>query len=188
MESHVRVEPSSLRIELMLNKKCQRTLQIHNVSQKLVAYKVKTTKPERYFVGNNHGIIQPGGVGEVKILVEAMASLPENETKDKFLVMHMPLDSAPASLASHWKEMERKNKERKGYYYHSQKIKCRLTLPASHTAPKKMVEELKPDNFSTNTNPPAYDQAKGKGYDEAARDTANSRQDARMIEVSEIID
>jgi len=178
----VRVEPSSLRIELMLNKRCQKTLQIHNVSQKLLAYKVKTTSTERYCVGNNHGIIKPGGVGEVKILVEAMTSLPETDAKDKFLVMHMPVDQPPADLAQLWKEMERKNKERKGYYYHSQKIRCRLSLPVSHKNPMQDENLKLAENFSTNTNPPAYEQGKGKGYEEiATRDTA-TRQDARMIE------
>mmetsp|Transcript_22326 Transcript_22326/g.31243 ORF Transcript_22326/g.31243 Transcript_22326/m.31243 type:complete len:299 (+) Transcript_22326:106-1002(+) len=182
----VRVEPQSLRMTLTPNVKTHGILKIHNVSESLVAYKVKTRHPERYSVGNNNGIIQPGNRGDVKIVVEPMSQLPETDVKDKFLVMYMEIKEKPEDLSKMWKDYEIEQKgQPPGTIYFQQKIKCRLQPPANFNAANPSIKGRSevtrnngaPDNFSTETNPPPeYDAAKPHQYEEPdSRDPADSR-------------
>ncbi|GAB5360189.1 hypothetical protein AAMO2058_000606200 [Amorphochlora amoebiformis] len=166
MEPLVSVEPPSLRITLVRNAKCQGTLQIINNSDKLVVYKVKTTDPGRYAVGNNHGVIESKDRAIVKIVVEPMSDLPEHDIKDKFLVMHMPVGEKPPDLVELWKQVERNQREKRGTFYHQQKVRCRLQLPAplrAAIASQKGKEQAQlAEGYSANTNipTPAYDEPK----------------------------
>eukprot|EP00467_Chlorarachnion_reptans_P002750 CAMPEP_0114516172 /NCGR_PEP_ID=MMETSP0109-20121206/17185_1 /TAXON_ID=29199 /ORGANISM="Chlorarachnion reptans, Strain CCCM449" /LENGTH=295 /DNA_ID=CAMNT_0001696541 /DNA_START=129 /DNA_END=1013 /DNA_ORIENTATION=+ len=190
----VKVEPHALKMTLVPNQKIQGVLSIHNVSSKLVAYKVKTTRPERYAVGNNHGTIKPGSRGDVKIVVEAMKTLPEADVKDKFLVMYMALEKPPADVAHMWKEAEIMKKEGRGTRYEQMKIKCRLMLPVDGRAVNKnekgKIDSQLAENYSNSTNPPPeYEGKKNSSYepDSAAAETkGSSREEQSMMkELSE---
>lgn len=49
-----------------LNRVITNTLKLHNVSPAPVAYKVKTTAPQRYCVRPNNGVLPPGETIEVQ--------------------------------------------------------------------------------------------------------------------------
>eukprot|EP01132_Coremiostelium_polycephalum_P005193 gene5193-6464_t len=63
-------------------------LKLMNTSEHTLAYKVKTTAPVRYCVRPNTGIIPPGEVIEVQILLNCTKDMPSisMKTKDKFQI------------------------------------------------------------------------------------------------------
>jgi len=80
----------------------QTTLRIGNLTAENVAFKVKTTTPERYLVKPNHGLIRDGCNAEIAIIIvhakkkdilaKATLNGPIN-CNDKFLVQSATIDS-----------------------------------------------------------------------------------------------
>mmetsp|Transcript_43861 Transcript_43861/g.70522 ORF Transcript_43861/g.70522 Transcript_43861/m.70522 type:complete len:300 (-) Transcript_43861:165-1064(-) len=181
----IRVE-SSLRFTLTPNKKSLGIFQIFNVSDKTVTYKVKTRHPERYSVGNNHGILQPRSHGDVKIVIEPMEQLPDKNVTDKFLVMHTVLTSEPKDISTMWKDLETKQKRQPpGTYYYQQKIKCRLQVPglAVNASPEKPNVKAVDDSFTNSTNRATdYERSTGPVYKEPQKiDRDDSRSDQNTL-------
>lgn len=83
----------------MLEKEPSVTLMVQNTSDKVVAFKVKTTHPKRYLVRPNQDVIPVGGISSVKISLQikdakqlrqeritGLHTLEEDCTDNKFLV------------------------------------------------------------------------------------------------------
>lgn len=88
-------------------------LRLSSASAKPVAFKVKTTKPSRYCVRPNHGVVLPnGGVVDVEVIclepppptagAAAAGGAPVVVCRDKFLIQATPATGAvgAAELAS----------------------------------------------------------------------------------------
>lgn len=120
-----------------------------------VAFKVKTTKPRRYLVRPNQGILGPGERKEVAILMssekqaEARNELEERAVSDKFQVVYLSLSEvAYESLknAAEGKEQVYENRMRWivrylwDFYLHPTKLTYVLS-PSSNPA-RKQVESL----------------------------------------------
>ncbi|GAB2265403.1 hypothetical protein Dimus_000462 [Dionaea muscipula] len=101
------VYPSSLKIPFQLNKVSTCSMQLTNISDRNVAFNVKTTRPRKYQVKPSVGIVSPGSTCVVKVVMQAQTKAPaRRSTKDKFLVQSI---IAPTSLGvEHISEMFRK--------------------------------------------------------------------------------
>lgn len=82
------------------NQNVKQVLQIKNVHPtSLIAFKVKTTAPKQYCVRPNAGVVQPGQVMEVQVILQGMREEPPAGTKckDKFLVQSIKVPQEAAS-------------------------------------------------------------------------------------------
>lgn len=79
--------------ELKFTPNCDResveTISLANTSGKLVAFKVKTTNPQKYRVRPSSGRMEAGVTVDIAVCLQPGRS---NVTKDKFLVMSMEID------------------------------------------------------------------------------------------------
>lgn len=168
--SLVKVEPASLKIEVKPNVRCHKSLVIHNVSDGLVMYKVKTTNSDRYAVGNNHGIIAGNSKAEVKIGTGPFQVVPDTEVKDKFLIMYKAIEERPPNVASLWKELEGQYKKGKKKMYKQEKVKCKLVLAGRSRGAIKTskVMEAAAEKFET---PSRHDTIKGTEEVQTPADT-----------------
>ena len=67
-------------------------LDLTNNSQKKIAYKIKTTFQTRYAVKPNQGIIVPKSTTRINIMIILTDIQDVSTIKDKFQVIHMPID------------------------------------------------------------------------------------------------
>ena len=91
----------TLTIRVSESEPAETALKISNPTSEHIAFKVKTTSPERYLVKPNHGLIRYGRQSEVTIIIvhtkkkdiltEALTS-PAN-CRDKFLVQSLGIDA-----------------------------------------------------------------------------------------------
>ena len=63
------VPDESLTIRVSEAHQAQTALRINNLTAENVAFKVKTTTPERYLVKPNHGLIRDGCTAEITIII-----------------------------------------------------------------------------------------------------------------------
>lgn len=68
------------------------TLELKNISSKLITYKVKTTSPDKFRVRPSNGILDPGSGLRVNVVLQPGHQI-SSVLKDKFLVMGMVLAS-----------------------------------------------------------------------------------------------
>ncbi|KVH95570.1 Major sperm protein [Cynara cardunculus var. scolymus] len=62
-------------------------MRVSNITDKHVAFKVKTTSPKKYFVRPNTGVIQPWEASMIRVTLQAQHEYPPDmQCKDKFLV------------------------------------------------------------------------------------------------------
>lgn len=81
-------------------------IRLVNITSSHVAFKVKTTAPEKFRVKPSFGFIESGGSKTVEVSV--MPGLVMTAQKDRFLVMSVPLDKEPQShneLVDYWQEL-----------------------------------------------------------------------------------
>ncbi|KAH8415682.1 hypothetical protein KR222_008663 [Zaprionus bogoriensis] len=81
-------------------------LKLSNVSGQPVVYKIQTTSPDKFRVRPRCGVIAPKEEAEVGIWLKPDHQL-SNDSKDKFLVMATPMNSADCTsseVAELWKE------------------------------------------------------------------------------------
>ncbi|KAL2901850.1 Vesicle-associated protein 2-2 [Bienertia sinuspersici] len=87
MSSQLEIQPRELKFHVELNKQSRCTVSLSNRTDQFIAFKVKTTSPKKYCVRPNVGVIQPKGVHEFMVIMQAMKTAPADMTcKDKFLV------------------------------------------------------------------------------------------------------
>ena len=79
---------------------------VNILSSGYVAFKVKTTAPEKYRVKPSFGCIESGGSKTVEVTVQPGYLM--SAQKDRFLVMSVPLEEEPKShddLVDYWREL-----------------------------------------------------------------------------------
>ena len=70
-------------------------LELHNPTQKRVAFKVKTTAPRRYCVRPNSGVIDPSSSAKVGIVYQPVDTPQASEiVRHKFLIQALILDDS----------------------------------------------------------------------------------------------
>ncbi|EGG14282.1 major sperm protein domain-containing protein [Cavenderia fasciculata] len=79
-------------------------LKLQNVSDKILAYKVKTTAPAKYCVRPNTGIIPPGETIDVQIILNCTKDMPSMsvKTKDKFQIQSTVVSEVSADPKLIW--------------------------------------------------------------------------------------
>lgn len=89
------VTPSELKFRFELRKQIPTSLHLKNPTDKMLAFKVKTTSPKKYCVRPNTGLVAPGMTTEVTVIMQLQKETPADihQCKDKFLVQSVP---APA--------------------------------------------------------------------------------------------
>ncbi|CAH9114152.1 unnamed protein product [Cuscuta europaea] len=95
------IDPLDLKFPFELKKQISCSIQLSNISQTHVAFKVKTTNPKKYCVRPNTGVIFPRSTCDVVVTMQAQKEMPaEMQCKDKFL-----LQSVVASPATNPKDV-----------------------------------------------------------------------------------
>ncbi|KAL9259479.1 Vesicle-associated protein 2-2-like protein [Drosera capensis] len=97
------ITPQELMFTVEVKKQCTCTVQLVNKSDQYVAFKVKTTSPKKYCVRPNAGVVEPKGVCEFAVTMQAPRSLPTDlHCKDKFLVQStvVPCGTSEESIGS----------------------------------------------------------------------------------------
>lgn len=81
------IQPRELNFTFELKKQSSCAIQLHNISDQYVAFKVKTTSPKKYCVRPNVGIIKPKSKCDFMVTMQAQPSAPSDmKCKDKFLI------------------------------------------------------------------------------------------------------
>jgi len=84
-------------------------IEISNSSANTVAFKIKTTSPDKFRVRPSHGILVSGAKKCINVVLQSDQQANIALTKDKFLVMCMELEAAlsdatEAEIAEIWKK------------------------------------------------------------------------------------
>jgi len=94
-------DPSDvLKFKFELQKQLSVTLMLHNPTGTNAAFKVKTTKPKKYCVRPNTGIVRAGSTTEIQVTMQAQRTWPSdlNACRDKFLVQSTEVTEEDPSL------------------------------------------------------------------------------------------
>ncbi|AFZ81437.1 vesicle-associated membrane protein, putative [Theileria equi strain WA] len=88
MSSLLRITPSdTIEFPLVLYTPLNASLKLENVSSEHVAFKIKTTTPKGYLVRPSTGVIKPGDVQTVQIILQPLSETPK-VINDRFLVQY----------------------------------------------------------------------------------------------------
>eukprot|EP01118_Nematostelium_gracile_P003356 TRINITY_DN13844_c0_g1_i1.p1 TRINITY_DN13844_c0_g1~~TRINITY_DN13844_c0_g1_i1.p1 ORF type:complete len:272 (-),score=67.53 TRINITY_DN13844_c0_g1_i1:11-826(-) len=108
------------------------TLNLQNISNNPLTYKIKTTAPKRYIVRPNIGLLQPGESVEIQVSITPSKDKPEDlKKRDKFLVQVIPLTIEQMSSVDP-KEMWLKAREEDYLKY---RLKSYFTKPTPPVSP-----------------------------------------------------
>ncbi|KAK4801376.1 hypothetical protein SAY86_021863 [Trapa natans] len=81
------IRPRELNFVVEPKKQSTCSLQLENKTQHYVAFKVKTTSPNKYRVRPNVGVVMPKSISLFTVIMQAQRSVPpDTSCKDKFLV------------------------------------------------------------------------------------------------------
>lgn len=89
------------------------SLTIRNPTEKRIAFKIKTTAPKRYCVKPNSGVLDPGQLMKVNVLLQPFVYDPNEKNKHKFMVQYLYLNDQEIQLAVNdilnmWKDVDGK--------------------------------------------------------------------------------
>jgi len=164
----VDIKPKKIPIDLKLNEDIPITLELTNISSSLVAFKIKTTAPERYLVRPTQGYLTLQETKKCVIILSKMREFPSSENpknlRDKFLIQTVPIREPPSDLSEMWKEVESEHHPKnKMYAFHGQQIKCKLIIPAIGGR-KASTDQGKPSNAekASHLDPAAEESSEGK--------------------------
>lgn len=103
------------------------SINVENVSDKYVLYKIKTTSPDRYRVRPNSGLLQPGISAKITVVLQSGYQV-QSILKDKFLILSMVSDRDvnPQEMSDVWKQSENAKVEQ-------HRLKCSVVEPL-HTS------------------------------------------------------
>lgn len=95
MDQLLDYSPSNISFEIRLGKQSTSHLQLHNIADDDIAYKVKTTQLKRYCVRPNAAILRAGEKIQVELVQQACKTEPFDlhDCKDKFLLQVVRLDA-----------------------------------------------------------------------------------------------
>ncbi|CAA2968851.1 vesicle-associated 2-2-like [Olea europaea subsp. europaea] len=97
----VEIQPCELKFIVEAMKQSSCVVDLTNVTDQHVAFKVKTTSPKKYCVRPNVGIIMPESTCPFTVTMQAQKSAPVNmQCKDKFLIQCtvVPFDTTEAEI------------------------------------------------------------------------------------------
>ncbi|CAB4316011.1 unnamed protein product [Prunus armeniaca] len=81
------IQPKELKFLFELKKQSSCSVALTNMTNRHVAFKVKTTSPKKYCVRPNVGVILPKSTSEFSVTMQApRAAPPDMECRDKFLI------------------------------------------------------------------------------------------------------
>lgn len=131
--SHLVISPSELKFRFQLNKNIPITVSLHNPTSSRVAFKVKTTSPKKYCVRPSAAFIEPNGVKDVEIIMQAQKEYPPDlcNCRDKFLLQSVTVEAHVAS-GEVTSEMFDKTKNKD---VHEAKLKVFLEGPPAPPSP-----------------------------------------------------
>ncbi|PXF45607.1 Vesicle-associated protein 2-2 [Gracilariopsis chorda] len=97
MDRLVTFSPHNLTFQIRLNKQTSTLVNMTNISEHPVAYKVKTTNLKRYCVRPNAAVLKPSQSITIQIDQQAFKSIPPdlNSCPDRFLLMVASLKTLP---------------------------------------------------------------------------------------------
>ncbi|KAL1341601.1 vesicle-associated protein 2-2 [Arachis duranensis] len=92
------IEPKELKFIFELKKQSSCSVQLTNITNHCVAFKVKTTSPKKYSVRPNVGVLSPKATCEFIVTMQAQRSAPlDMECRDKFLIQSTMVSSETTS-------------------------------------------------------------------------------------------
>ncbi|TVU28926.1 hypothetical protein EJB05_20479 [Eragrostis curvula] len=180
----LRVYPSELKMPFELRKQNSCCMELFNKTDQRVAFKVKTTSPNKYAVRPASGIVPPGGSCGVVVTMRAQKDIPQDyHCKDRFLVQSIVVDD------------ETKQKDivpdmfRKGPGKVVEEFKLRVVyIPANPPSP--VPEEAEEENESVDSDvdheverPSTSNAASKHGYTSGSQ--YSNDEDVSMISKSE---
>ena len=102
----LKVEPSEIVFPTTLNQTSSCTLRLSNTGRELIAYKVKTTAPNNYFVTPKAGVISPGQTAEIKVTLQQQTTDP-SQNADRFLVQSAPCPTTEGLSREEWQRLDK---------------------------------------------------------------------------------
>ncbi|AES87406.1 putative vesicle-associated membrane-protein-associated protein [Medicago truncatula] len=84
---YLQIHPQELHFPFELKKQISISFQMSNKSDNYLAFKVKTTIPEKYCVRPNNGVVLPRSTCDIQVTMQAQKKAPPNmHCIDKFLI------------------------------------------------------------------------------------------------------
>jgi len=135
--SSLRVSPKELNFPPPLNRVITNNLKLQNTSTEYsIAYKVKTTAPQRYCVRPNTGVLPPRETVEVQVLLNYIKDAPPTlDCKDKFQIQSIILKDPHADVKEVWANAKEEDIVK-------QKLKARFSSPKSSTVENEDEKKL----------------------------------------------
>ncbi|XP_022968765.1 vesicle-associated protein 2-2-like isoform X1 [Cucurbita maxima] len=142
------IHPQELKFICEPNKHSLCSIQLTNNMLEHVAFKVKTTSPDKYFVRPKVGIIEPNSTREFTVRMQAQKlALPDMLCKDRFLIQStvVPADTTDEDITSSLFAKDG------GKYIEEQKLGVTLVSPSISQALKEeeALGVTGPNNLST---------------------------------------
>uniref|UniRef100_A0A453RXA4 MSP domain-containing protein n=1 Tax=Aegilops tauschii subsp. strangulata TaxID=200361 RepID=A0A453RXA4_AEGTS len=132
----LRIDPIELRFPFELKKQISCSMQLSNLSDDYIAFKVKTTSPKKYSVRPNTGVVLPRSTCDVVVTMQAQREVPSDmQCKDKFLVQSVVAPSG-INVKDVTGEMFMKESGNK-----IEEVKLRVTYVAPPQPPSPVPEE-----------------------------------------------
>jgi hypothetical protein len=131
------ITPGDIKINLIQGKDHIVELKLKNLTSRQVAFKVKTTAPDKYQVRPIQATIAGGETSTCMIVLKAMSPLPDptdsKNLKHKFLIQSVYHDEE-TEIGAFWKLVESVKVVDGKPTYHDQRIVCTLIVPTEATA------------------------------------------------------
>lgn len=123
-EQVLNIDPQhELKFQGPFNSMVSSYLKLHNPTENVVLFKIKTTAPKKYCVRPNSGVIDPKGQMMVQVCLQPFDYDPNEKNKHKFMVQTMIAPEGDFNSETLWKEAKPEN-------LMDTKLKCVFEYPA----------------------------------------------------------
>ena len=102
----LRIEPAEIVFPPQVGVTASCTLKLSNPGRELVAFKVKTTAPNSYFVKPKAGVILPGSSQDIQVTLQPQTTDPSQNT-DRFLVQSAVCQNAEGLNKDDWAKLDK---------------------------------------------------------------------------------
>ena len=102
----LKVEPTEIVFPTTLNQTSSSALRLTNNGRDLVAFKVKTTAPNNYFVTPKGGVIHAGQTAEIKVTLQQQTTDP-SQNSDRFLIQSAPCPTPEGLTRDDWQRLDK---------------------------------------------------------------------------------
>lgn len=90
-----------------MNKQISTSLQLSNMTQNYVAFKVMTTHPKNFCVRPNRGVMVPQSTSDITVTMQAKKAPPDTQGKYKFLIRSAVVCPSTAEKDINWKKFDK---------------------------------------------------------------------------------